>query len=251
MESPYRVAILADIHSNFDALEAVLTDLAKQQYDLMVIAGDLVMNGPKPAEVMTCVRNLRVPTLYGNMDVETIQADPSHPNSWWTQQQLRGDDLTYLKQLPLSYRVTPPEGQSPKDDLLVVHATPRSVEDVLILEPHPLGTTFTRITPEEEAAAMLRGEQANLIVYGHIHYCSSGTIRGQRVMSIGSVGFPFDGNPQAAYALAQWDGEEWFISHQRVSSNNEETIAAIHRSGQPLADAYARRIREANWFPAR
>jgi protein phosphatase len=86
---------------NFDALEAVLTDLTKQHYDLMVIAGDLVMNGPKPAEVLACVRDLRVPTLYCNTDIEVVKADPSHPVGWWTRQQLTEDDLAYLKHLPL------------------------------------------------------------------------------------------------------------------------------------------------------
>jgi predicted phosphodiesterase len=249
LDSPYCVAILADIHSNFDALEAVLTDLAGQQYDLMVIAGDLVTNGPQPAEVLACVRDLRVSVIYGNMDVEVIQAAPSQSIGWWTQQQLTKGDLAYLKQLPLSYRVTPPGGKSPQDDLLVVHASPRSANDLLILEPHPLGTTFTTVTPEEEAAAMLGGEQANLIVYGHIHYFSSGTVREQRVMSIGSVGFPFDGNPQASYALAKWDEKKWSISQQRISYDYEKTIAAIYSSGQPFADTYARRLRNANWFP--
>jgi hypothetical protein len=134
---------------------------------------------------------------------------------------------------------------------VIVHASPCSADDLLILEPHPLGTTFTTVTPEEKAVAMFGGEQANLMVYGPIHYCSSGTVRGQRVMSIGSVGFPFDGNPQAAYALARCDGKEWFLSHLRVSYDHEGTIAALYASGQPFADAYARRIREANWSSAR
>jgi diadenosine tetraphosphatase ApaH/serine/threonine PP2A family protein phosphatase len=51
---------------------------------------------------------------------------------------------------------------------------------------------------------MLQGVQAGLIIYGHIHYVSEGVIDGQRIMSIGSVGFPFDGDQRAAYSIAEW-----------------------------------------------
>ncbi len=52
----FTVAILADIHGNLAALDAVLADLATRLYDSMVIAGDLVMNGPQPAETLARAR---------------------------------------------------------------------------------------------------------------------------------------------------------------------------------------------------
>ena len=44
----FTVAVLADIHGNLEALEAVLADLARERYDAMVLAGDLVTGGPQP-----------------------------------------------------------------------------------------------------------------------------------------------------------------------------------------------------------
>jgi predicted phosphodiesterase len=245
----FTVAILADIHGNLAALDAVLADLTMQTYDTLVIAGDLVMNGPHPAETLAKVQTLNVPTIFGNADREVVEARPDNPIAWWTRAQLSKESIGYLERLSFSHRVTPPQGRSPEDDLLIVHATPTDVVDVLILEPHPLGTTFTTITPAAEAIRMLGTERANLIVYGHIHYVSAGMVQDQRIMSIGSVGFPFDGNPAAAYALVTWNGHDWQVTHRRVPYDYESVIAAIYRSGQPFPDTYAQRLREADWRP--
>lgn len=243
------VAVLADIHGNLPALTAVLTDLRTQKYDQIVIAGDLAMNGPYPAETLACIRALAVPTIIGNVDLEVIEAEPSNSTAWWTQQKIGRAGVSYLAELPHSYRVSAPTSASELTDLLIVHATPRSAFDVLILEPHPLGTTFTEETPQEEARRMLAGQRADLIVYGHIHYASSGMVEDQPIVSIGSVGFPFDGNHAAAYALIAWDGLHWQITHRRVDYDYERVVAAVYASGQPFPDTYAQRLRQADWCP--
>jgi 3',5'-cyclic AMP phosphodiesterase CpdA len=47
-----RIAVLSDMHGNLRALEAVTDDLRRQAPDLVVHAGDLALNGPRPAEVV-------------------------------------------------------------------------------------------------------------------------------------------------------------------------------------------------------
>ena len=159
------------------------------------------------------------------------------------------DDLAYLKTLPFDHRVTPPGGISPEDDLLIVHATPTDVDPVIILEPHPLGITFTSSTPEAEVISLLGTAKANLIVYGHIHYASSSLVQGQRLASVGSVGSPTDGDQRAAYALIAWERSTWRITHRRVSYAYERTAQEVECSGQPMARRYAQMLREARWLP--
>lgn len=96
---------------------------------------------------------------------------------------------------------------------------------------------------------MLGDEKTDLIVFGHIHYASSGNVRGQRLTSIGSVGFPFDSDTRAAYALVSWDGQRWRVEHRRVVYDHRAVTGDIERSGQPFAARYAQMIREVNWFP--
>lgn len=244
---PFNVAVLADVHGNLHALEAVLTDVNRHAPDGVVFAGDLMMNGPHPTEVLSTVKRSGNPVVTGNTDDEVIEGTDAVAR--WTQERVGAEGVAYLKALPLSHRMTPPDGTSPTDDLLVVHATPRSCCDLLILEPHPLGTTFTRPTPVDEAATMLNGERAGLIVCGHIHYASAGLIGSQSVMSVGSVGFPFDGDRRAAYALAVWDGRGWGLEHCRVAYDVEAAIRDLERSTMPFRNRYVKMLREANWFP--
>jgi predicted phosphodiesterase len=244
---PYTVALLADIHGNLDAFEAVLADLAHQPHDAVVIAGDHLVMGPQPAKTLARLRELDVPTIFGNIDREVVEGRPHSPLISWTREQIGEAGIAYLEALPFSHHVTPPQQTSPEADLFVVHATPTSVYPVLLLEANALSPLLNKVTPEEEAAALLGAIRANLIVFGHIHYASSGTIRGQRVVSIGSVGFPFDGDPRAAYALASWDGAQWQIQHRRVAYDRERTIEAVQRSGQPQASWVVQVLSEARF----
>ena len=241
----YTVAVLSDIHGNLAALDAVLADLAAQPHDATVIAGDLAVNGPYPAEVLARVRALGVPVIHGNTDRFLVEADDD-PVVRWTREQLREDDLAYLAALPFEHRITPPGGVSPADDLLIVHATPTDVNAILFTERSPGGTAPT---PPPLASALLGEARANLILYGHIHYASSGTIRGQRLASIGAVGFPFDDDRRAAYALVSWAGRAWRVAHRRVAHDHLAVIAALRQVGVPRADLFARRLAEASFIP--
>lgn len=202
------------------------------------------MNGPEPAESLKLVQSLAAPTLVGNTDVEVAQAEDAVAD--WTRQQLGPEGLTYLKDLSSRHRVTSLSG-TPHGDLLVFHASPRTCYDVMILEPHPSGTTFTIPTHEDDVLEMLVGEKAELMVFGHIHYASSRTVRGQHLASIGSVGFPLDGDTRAAYALAEWNSSVWQLEYSRVAYDHLVVVRFIEHSGQPLARRYARMIREARW----
>lgn len=245
----YTVAVLADIHGNLAALDAVLVDLATQPHDAVVLAGDLLANGPQPAETLARIQTLDAQVIYGNMDEAIVQATPADPVTWWARQQIGAAGVAYLEGLPFAHRVTPPGGDPAGCDLLVVHSTPRSVHDILILQLEPYGTNFAATTPEEDAAGMLDDTHAGLIVYGHIHYFSAGVVRGQPLRSIGSVGFPFDGDRRAAYALLHWDGAAWQLVARRVQYAYEKTVRAIRRSGQPLPQRYAQMILKAKWLP--
>lgn len=248
----FTVAILADIHGNLAALEAVLTDLATQSYDQLVIAGDLVMNGPHPAEALTRICALQVPTLFGETDravIEAAKGNNDNALAHWTAGRLGTAGTAYLEKLPFSQSITPPQSTSQETELLIVHATPTDAAAFLILQPNPLDSRCATPTSETEALALLGQAHPRLLIHGHVHYASSGFVEKQHIISIGAAGFPFDGNPQATYALATWDGANWQVSHRRVSYDYESVIAAITSSGQPQADTMAHRLRTARWCP--
>jgi hypothetical protein len=245
----YTVAILADVHGNLAALHAVLADLARRPHERIVVAGDLVLGGPQPAETVDTLRGLEAPTvtvIHGNSD-RRLQAGGEDPAVVRGRAAVGPARLAWLARLPSDCRVTPPGGTSPADDLLVVHATPTDVAAVLTVEPDPLG--LLEVTPDARARALLGGAEANLIVAGHVHYASSGVAAGRRFATVGAVGFPWDGDHRAAYGLATWNGAAWRLRHRRVTYDYRSVIAELRRVGTPFADEAAERLEWASMRP--
>src|SRR5690606_2691612 len=63
-----RIAILADVHGNLPALEAVLADIASQGVDRLVVNGDSVNRGPESVPVMRALAKIDHDSVMGNHD---------------------------------------------------------------------------------------------------------------------------------------------------------------------------------------
>ena len=246
IDSPsYSVAVIADIHGNVAALNAVLEDLQNRPYDSLVVAGDLVLNGPRPVESLATIQNLGTPTIYGNTDLFVFDEQFSRDGLDWVREKIGTDGLSYLKSLPFDHRITPPGGQSPEDDLLIVHATPTDVTGVLVLQSDP----FKPVTPEEEAKTLLGDAKANLILAGHLHYASYGVPCSQRYSIIDSVGFPYDGDHRVGYARVIWDGQAWHVENHRLSYDYHKVVEDVRGCGAPFGESSAQRILQARFRP--
>src|SRR6478752_7279770 len=116
-----RVAVLADIHGNLPACEAVLEDIARQKPDFVVAAGDLALRGAHPRETVELLDDRCDVLLMGNTDcyiggnyLGGAYRDRDH---WktnlleWTRDQLGSALVQRLGQLPFSVRCTPRRGQ--------------------------------------------------------------------------------------------------------------------------------------------
>jgi predicted phosphodiesterase len=75
-----RVALLADIHGNAVALEAVLRELERQRIDQVIRLGDVFATGPQPQAVLASMRRLGCPVVMGNADAWCL-AQP-HTQCW-------------------------------------------------------------------------------------------------------------------------------------------------------------------------
>ncbi|MEM9776393.1 MAG: metallophosphoesterase [Chloroflexota bacterium] len=247
----FKVAIVADIHGNAYALKAVMADIKLQDPDLVVFAGDLASKGPHPAECVDLVIHSGHPCIVGNTDLDILNKNGAEEA--WIRERLGPDKLNFLQSLPQQRRITPPDGEGHLDDLLIVHSTPRSCYDLLILKPsnESPGAGLLKPTPAEKAFRMLANARANLIVYGHVHFIGQGVFNGQRVESVGAVGFPFDGDHRAAYGMAIWnrDRSMWSLEHHRVAYDHKQTIAEFKRSTHPYPSRSIRMLENARWYP--
>ena len=240
-----RYLILSDIHSNLEALEAVLAAAARQ-YDAVLMLGDIVGYGADPNAVVEKVRGLKpVASIRGNHDKVAAGLDSSEDfNSLaraaavWTQRALTPPNLEYVRALP---------------------AGPAIVDrDVEICHGSPLDEDFY-IVADVDAAHAIAASKRRLCFFGHTHVAMCGRIDDRRRLEIqtpdgqpeleidlagdakylinpGSVGQPRDGDARAAYAIA--DLKRGVVRLQRVAYPVEMAQKKIMDAGLPPALAY-------------
>ena len=211
------MAILADIHGNLQALEAVLEHVAGQEVDQIIVAGDVVNVFPEAKACWDLVMSLDCPVLLGNHEVYvshygTPEAEPVWASERfklleWMQAQFSPQDLEAMRHLPLTYQLP---------GLLITHAAPRD----------PFASIHDT-TPLDKVQAMFEGYTEALIVRGHNHRWRETELPGQTVVTIGSVGMPLEGRREAQYALLSNDSGTWTYRPQAVSYDVEALIEQV------------------------
>jgi putative phosphoesterase len=183
-----RVAVVSDIHGNLPALAAVLAEIEAEDVDAVVCCGD-VLGGSFPAEVFDRLASLPdVRVVRGNADRFVLDGTDEHGEDWAAERERMGEErLAAVADWPLTHELE-------IDGLgraLFFHAVPTADEPI-----------FTRITPDEDVAALLGDVDADLAVVGHTHVQFDRTLPGGlRIVNAGSVGMPYEGRRGAFWAL--------------------------------------------------
>lgn len=212
-----RVLLLADIHSNWPALQAI-----NEPFDLCICLGDLVDYGLEPAPCIEWVRQNCKYTVRGNHDHGAAQnvtingmggfkylTGVTRP---FTRQLLSEPDRRFLMEMPLTRTATIDELR-----YFMVHATPRDPMD----EYAPADAEFW--------ARRLEQVEADIVCVGHTHMPFVLEVGTKLVVNPGSVGLPRDGNPRASYAIIE--GRK--VELKRIDYPVEATINVIQASGLP------------------
>lgn len=224
-----RLAVLADIHGNADALAAVLADVAGQGADATVILGDH-FSGPLDAEgTWAHLKGLDAWCLRGNHDrylLETPRAVMG-PSDAAAYDALPAEALDWLASLPTVLRL---------DGVFACHGTPASDETYLCERITPDGGVAQR--DGATIGRLLAGIDAGLILCAHSHLPRALRLPdGRQVLNPGSVGCPAyvddtpvphrveSGFPEASYALAETSAAGWDITFRRVAYDRRRLIA--------------------------
>jgi putative phosphoesterase len=220
-----RVAALSDIHGNLPALEAVLADVAREDVDAVVVAGDSI-SGPWPVEVLDLLERSDARVVRGNADREVLdRSDRFGPLAGWCADRLRPERLARAAQWPLTLELDV-DGLG---HVLVCHSTPSSDEVI-----------YTRITPEEEMVSLLGDISADVVLTGHTHIQFDRRLAvGLRVVNPGSVGMPYEGAHGAFWALLGPD-----VEFRRTAYDVEAAAEAARVTGAPLHEEQLRLLVE-------
>src|SRR5262245_19752384 len=113
-----RLAIIADVHGNVLALEAVIADIARRGVDLTIDLGDCVSGPLWPRETMDLLARLALPTVRGNHDrwVAETPREQMFPSDAFAFDVLSPAQREALGALPTQY--------GPHDGIVGVHGTP-------------------------------------------------------------------------------------------------------------------------------
>ncbi|KXA92564.1 hypothetical protein AKJ65_07365 [candidate division MSBL1 archaeon SCGC-AAA259E19] len=216
-----KIGLIADVHANLNALEAVLEDMS--EVDKIICAGDLVGFGPRPEEVVDLLKSEKATAVLGDLDHAVVSEEfdlldeLSAEVAGWTREELGGKNMNFLSKLPRKAEV-----KSGDHEIFVVHGTPQDpLEDCLY--PGSSNRTLVNVT---------RFVNSDAVVLGHTHVPMEKMIQGKLIVNPGSVGQPRDRNPEASYAILR-SGEEVEADIRRVSYDIEETEQRIRDSGLP------------------
>ena len=220
-----RIAILADIHGNMPALEAVLEDLERQDADEVIVGGDLVGRGPQGSRVVREVRSRGWPTIRGNHEEYLLGFRRREvPREWlvtgewaaarWMAAELTDDDVEFIGGLPFAREIEDPA------PMLLIHGSPRSTNEGL-----GPWTSDRRLQRHVEAIG------PSTLVCAHTHRPMERELPTGLVVNVGSVGLPFNRDRRAQYAILEADGGSWKVEFRQVEYDLERTLGAYESTG--------------------
>lgn len=236
-------AILSDIHSNLEALQAVLDEIPASVNVLCL--GDIVGYGPNPNECLDLLKSRNALTVLGNHDVAAIDdfgtsyfSELAREAIRWTQTVISKEHVSWLNSL--SYELRLPE-------FLLVHGAPVRY--------------FEYCKNVEVARRAFGATDAPLIFVGHTHVAEyyalaaddtifnnhmqrGGEVRldkdSRYIVNVGSVGQPRDLNPEASYVL--FDSVDRVVAWHRVAY--PIGVVAEKMAAASLPEALAQRLQD-------
>ncbi len=252
-----RLAILADIHGNIHALQAVAAKLEQLQPDVVIVNGDIINAIPFSNQVVDFLRATDWSVIRGNHEFYYLDYVAGRaPESWndaerwgqlhWLTKRLRPENGNYLAALPDDMTYYYPQAEP----IRITHGTPGN---------NRMG--FVNRTPDEDILNAIRDISQTTFVNAHSHVQidrlvreENGTadrnsdplffledkedkhLRKWHVVNPGSVGLPLNGDPRAQFAILESVSPGaipggWRVSHYRVSYDRRPALEAYTTSG--------------------
>lgn len=232
-----RIAVISDIHSNADALKAVLKDIDRQDIARTISLGDNIGYGAEPEEVLDILIGRNISSVLGNHELGVV--DPSY-RDWFnpsakkallrTLEMLSERSLRYISKLP-THMVW--------ENLRFVHGFPPDSVTTYLFQISNLNLSRT-----------LNSFREKISFVGHTHtleVISAGNAVTHRVpeknaiikiddenpyiINTGSVGQPRDGDIDAKYIV--YDMSEKTVEARFVPYDNKAAAEKIYKAGIP------------------
>jgi len=218
-----KCAVISDIHSNLDALEAVIDEIPNAMPVLCL--GDIVGYGAQPNEVIEAVHGLKPhAVLMGNHDYAVVTGDVEGFSTYasmaiaWTRQRITSVNMQFLSKLRSEIHL-----EIDQIPIGLYHASPRD-------------SLFEYIYPQisdEEAESLINLSKCKVVLLGHTHIPMRLSVKNRLLANPGSVGQPRDGNPNASLGFLTLSAGKCEFEYKRVEYDVESAATKISQSGLP------------------
>ncbi len=234
-----KLVFISDIHSNVEALKAVLADISQKGYSLADVycLGDLVGYGPRPNETLALLRQCGIVSVLGNYDeavgfylpncgcnINSENEKLRTQNSLaWTANHTSDDHKEYLRELEeqISLELT---GRR----ILLTHASPFAINEYVFENDLELQKEIASENDED------------IVIFGHTHLPYYKSVGGKMFINVGSVGKPKDGDNRACYCILDLDTVK--AEFVRVRYDVEKVAKEIEES--ELLNVFAESLRK-------
>jgi putative phosphoesterase len=214
-------AFISDIHSNLEALGAVLDEVGGIE---VFCLGDMVGYGASPNQVLDLLKQRNVTCIIGNHDFAAMTRNFSDFNSRaavaaaWTSNQLTQDNMHFLQGLPRQ------------------RAMELAGEKVFLTHGSPDDNLWEYVLPATHSDLFdfyLEKLSVSVIALGHTHHPFVWSGRDGTIFNPGSVGQPRDGDRRASYAMLSVGHGDIDVEHRRVEYDVETSAKKIIEAGLP------------------
>jgi len=229
-----KIAIISDIHSNLQALEAVLGNISDQHVDKIISLGDLIGYGGQPNEVVDLIKGMGIQSVKGNHEqalndkyYRSLFTDFGQYSLDLTKKLLSADNLDYLEKLPHNLIF---------NEFLFVHGSP----------PADMRKYFWKLS-QMHMISIFNSFKNKICFVGHTHVPSIAEFNGRKavqtefegemklskkyryIINPGSVGQPRNSNSDSSYMI--FNTEDLLLRHIYVKYNIDEAAEQIKKSG--------------------
>ncbi len=231
------LVVLADIHGNALALQAVLADAARRGLTRFVNLGDTFYGPLDPLSVWNILKDMDIPSILGNQDRVLIEGGPEWESlpAYRTAVEALGDDgMNWLRSLPATRELD--------KEILLCHGTP-SNDCAYLLEDVSTGLPAMRSCSDIESDLFPVAYGCSLVLAGHSHHQGLVRCNGTTVVNPGSVGLPaYDddtpphimasGSPHAKYAVISHSDDTWEVEFVSVEYDWESASRMAADNGR-------------------
>ena len=212
------IGLIADVHSNVVALEAVLSEMDALGVEKILHAGDIVGYNPYPNETIGLFKKRKIISIRGNHDRALVTGDTSGFNPYaaaaleWTGKVITCENLGFISKLKDIEAIRVEDTK-----IVIVHGSPKDFD--------------AYVYPDDVEPGFLTMTDSDKLILGHTHIQFKKEFPEGIVINPGSVGQPRDLNPDSGLAILDTDTMK--IQLKRKKYDIEKVIEDMQKAHLP------------------